>query len=132
GVSAGFGDAELKLLGWHGRGQCLVDLDEPSDGLALLDEVMISVTPGDVSPALAGFAYCAVIDACRDLFDVRRAQEWTVALTRWCDAQPDLVPYRGQCLVHRAELMQLHGAWNDAIAEAEHAEKWLSKPPPEP
>jgi DNA-binding NarL/FixJ family response regulator len=127
-----FADADLKVFGCLGRGQCLIYLGEPGAGLGLLDEVMISVTTDAVSPAIAGFAYCAVIDACRDLFDVRRAQEWTVALTRWCDAQPDLVPYRGQCLVHRAELMQLHGAWTDALAEAEHAEQWLSKPPPEP
>ena len=125
-------DADLKVFGRLGRGQCLVCLGEPGAGLALLDEVMVSVTTGDVSPAIAGFAYCAVIDACRDLFDIRRAQEWTVALTRWCETQPDLVPYRGQCLVHRAELMQLHGAWTDAIAEAEFAQEWLSKPPPEP
>jgi DNA-binding CsgD family transcriptional regulator len=127
-----FDDADLKVFGRLGRGQCLVYLGEAGAGLALLDEVMVSVTTGDVSPAIAGFAYCAVIDACRDLFDIRRAQEWTVALTRWCETQPDLVPYRGQCLVHRAELMQLHGAWTDAIAEAELAEAWLSKPPPEP
>jgi DNA-binding CsgD family transcriptional regulator len=125
-------DTDLKVFGRLGRGQCLVYLGEPGAGLALLDEVMISVTTGDVSPAIAGFAYCAVIDACHDLFDIRRAQEWTVALTRWCETQPDLVPYRGQCLVHRAELMQLHGEWTDAIAEAELAEEWLSKPPPEP
>ncbi len=126
-IADGFDDTDLKVFGRLGRGQCLVYLGEPGAGLALLDEVMVSVTTGDVSPAIAGFAYCAVIDACRDLFDVRRAQEWTVALTRWCETQPDLVPYRGQCLVHRAELMQLHGAWTDAIAEAELAEEWLSQ-----
>jgi len=129
-VDAGqrFDDADLLTISRLGQGMCLLLQGHGSAGMALLDEVMVGVTSGDVSPIYTGIAYCTMIAGCSDLFDLRRARQWTAALTRWCDSQPDLVPFQGNCLVHRCELLQMEGAWSDAMETARRACERLSGP----
>ncbi len=113
-----FGDADLFALAAHERGHILIRQGRLREGLALLDESMVSVTAGELSPMVAGIVYCGVILACQEAHEVRRAGEWTAALTRWCERQQDLVAFTGRCLVHRAEILQLGGSFTEALEEA--------------
>lgn len=124
-----FGDATLTALGRLGRARTQINLGRIAEGLPLLDEVLVSITLGEIATALVGVLYCSALDVCHEIFDLRRAQEWTAALTAWCEAQPGLVPYRGQCQVKRAQLMQLRGAWSEALDEVRLARARLSDPP---
>ena len=128
-IAERFGDADASMFARLCRGYALILEGRVAEGTALLDEAMVSVTADEVAPMLAGIAYCQVIALCQAVFDLRRAREWTEALTRWCDAQPGLVPFRGNCLVHRCEIFQLHGAWADALDSARQACEVLSGPP---
>jgi DNA-binding NarL/FixJ family response regulator len=114
-----FGDKDLITMAGMGLGVCRVYTSGVRDGLAFLDEVMTAIEAGEVTPNIAGIVYCAVIDICQEVFDVRRADEWTTSMTRWCDAQPEIVPFHGVCQVHRAQILQLRGAWSDAQTIAE-------------
>jgi DNA-binding CsgD family transcriptional regulator len=131
-VGERFGDSDLATLGRLGRGQSLVRLGRVAEGVASLDEALVAVTAGEASPVVVGIVYCAVIRTLHDISDLRRAQEWTAVLSDWCASQPDLVPYRGQCLVHRAEIMQLRGDWSGAMDEVRRACEHLSRPPTHP
>jgi DNA-binding NarL/FixJ family response regulator len=122
-IAERFGDSDLFALAAHAQGHMLVQDGRLREGLPLLDEAMVAVTAGELSPIVSGIVYCGVILACRDAHEIRRAQEWTLALTRWCERQPDLVAFTGRCLVHRAEILQLRGDWADALAEAERAQE---------
>jgi DNA-binding CsgD family transcriptional regulator len=121
-------DDDLLGLGLLCLGEAALALGEGGRAAKLFDEAMVAVTTGEISPIPAGIVYCGVIEACMDAFDVRRAAEWTEALDRWCAARPDLVPFRGQCLVHRSQLLQAHGAWPEAVSEADRARRRLSEP----
>ncbi|HEV8650337.1 MAG TPA: response regulator transcription factor [Actinomycetes bacterium] len=121
GIGARTGDADLVAFARYLQGRALVWEGRVGEGLALLDEAMVAVVAGELSPTVAGTVYCGMIEICQEIAELRRAQEWTEALTAWCGKQPDMVTFTGQCLVHRAEILQLHGAWPEAVQEAKRA-----------
>ncbi|WP_159795246.1 LuxR family transcriptional regulator [Puerhibacterium puerhi] len=125
-------DRDLLALARLGVGGTWVLVGQNAAGTAILDEVMVDVTAGQVSQIPSGIVYCAAIGVCRETYDLPRAREWTAALSRWCAEQPDLVPFRGECLVDRAHIMLVRGDWADALAECERAVERLADPPGQP
>ncbi|MEJ1110981.1 MULTISPECIES: LuxR C-terminal-related transcriptional regulator [unclassified Kribbella] len=112
-----FGDPDLLAQSLVSKGRLLIYSGRVPEGLALLDEAMVGVAAGELSPIFAGNVYCAMIEGCQEVMDYARASAWTTALTRWCDTQPDLVPYTGQCAVHRGQILRLHSAFGEALEE---------------
>ncbi len=112
------GDPDLFALAVHTQGHMLVLGGRDREGLTLLDEAMVAATTRTLSPIARGIVYCGVILGCQAAYEMRRADEWTQALADWCEGQPDMVAFSGRCHVHRAEIMQLRGAWSDALEEA--------------
>jgi DNA-binding CsgD family transcriptional regulator len=122
-----FADADLVACARHLQGRVLLRQRRSAEGFALLDEAMVSVTAGELSPLLTGLIYCSVIEACQQVHALDRAREWTSALGRWCSEQPQLVSFSGTCLMHRAEIKRLSGAWQDAMDEARQAVERLTQ-----
>ncbi|MFJ9390276.1 LuxR C-terminal-related transcriptional regulator [Nocardioides sp. NPDC101246] len=116
-----YGEADLTALGLSAQGRMALYSGRVAAGLALLDEAMVRVIAGEASPVVAGHVYCTAIEGCQEISDFGRVAEWTAALERWCAAQPGLLTFTGQCAVHRGQLLRLHGEWQQALEEFEHA-----------
>jgi DNA-binding NarL/FixJ family response regulator len=127
-IGARFAHRELVTLARIGEGRMLIYLGDIPEGMSRLDEAMVSIEAGELSPFAAGDAYCSVIDACSELFDLGRCRSWTDSFSRWCDTQQELVLYRGHCFLHRAEMMALLGEWPEARVEARRACERLAAP----
>lgn len=116
-----FGERDLSACARHLQGRIRIEQGRVADGLALLDEAMLAVVAGELSPLVTGLVYCSAIEGCEQVYALDRTREWTAALARWCGEQPDMVAFSGVCMVHRAGILQLLGAWPDAIDEARRA-----------
>ena len=120
-IAERFGDPDLMALTMMSQGHALVRLGRREEGMRLVDETLVMVTTDRLSPIVNGIIYCSTIDFCQSVYELRRAREWTEALTQWWERQPEMVAYTGVCLVHRAEIMEMAGAWQDALDEARRA-----------
>ena len=131
-IAGRFDEPDLLALARNGRGRSLLELGEFDRGMETLDELMLAVTGGELSPVVTGSLYCSVIEACHEVVDLPRAREWTAALGAWSDAHADAAPFRGKCLVYRSELLRLRGDWQAAAEEVEAACQCLAEPTPRP
>jgi DNA-binding NarL/FixJ family response regulator len=113
-----FGDADLVWLARDDQSRALLQLGRVREGLRLVDEALVAATSGELSPIVTGIVFCNTISFCRDALEVRHVREWTDALTTWCDRQPQMVAHNGLCLVHRAEIMLMRGAYGEALEYA--------------
>ncbi|WP_024794847.1 helix-turn-helix transcriptional regulator [Tomitella biformata] len=114
-------DPDLTAMGMCAQGRMALYTGQATEGLELLDGAMVRVIAGETSPIIAGHVYCTAIEGCQEIGDFSRVAEWTAALERWCDAQPGLLAFTGQCAVHRGQLLRVHGDWAGALAELERA-----------
>lgn len=125
-VGRRFHDADLTAMSTCAQGRVSIMTGRFAEGLAQLDDAMVRVVTGELSPVIAGHVYCTAIEGAQEISDFGRVAEWTAALERWCAAQPGLLAFTGQCAVHRGQLMRLRGAWDDALREfARAAERYV-------
>ncbi|MBW9120255.1 helix-turn-helix transcriptional regulator [Microbacterium trichothecenolyticum] len=112
-------DVDTFTLATMSLGRALMMAGRIDDAIRELDRVMLLIADGRVSDRAAGPAYCAVIASLLGRGDVERARVWTRELGDWCDSQQGLEPFRGECTLHRANVLQLGGEWQAATTAAE-------------
>jgi tetratricopeptide (TPR) repeat protein len=86
-------------------------------GLALLDEAGLAAVSGELDPLSTGLVYCELVCALQGLAQYDVAEEWTEAMERWCQTNA-IGSLHGRCRVHRAEILRLRGACDEAEQEA--------------
>ncbi|MBS1674812.1 MAG: hypothetical protein JSS74_12720, partial [Actinobacteria bacterium] len=118
-LAAGIGDDDVEALSMMGLGRSLVHLGRAEEGFDCLDRVMLMIGSARVSDRAAGPAFCAVVASLLARGDLERARVWTRDLGDWCDTQRGLEPFRGECTLHRATVMQLGGEWGEAAKAAD-------------
>ncbi|WP_206050833.1 response regulator transcription factor [Nocardioides speluncae] len=120
-VGRAFADPDLLALGTCSEGRLAIYGGRVADGVALLDESMVSVLAGETGVLISGHVYCTAIEGVQEIGDLGRVAEWTRALHHWCTRQPELVAFTGQCSLHRAQVMRLRGAWPEALDELDRS-----------
>jgi DNA-binding NarL/FixJ family response regulator len=124
-----FAEPDLVALARSLQGRARLRQGSIREGLALLDEAMVTVKADGAAPIVPAIVYCILIEGCRQVYALDRCREWTAALSSWCESQPQLVAFNGVCMVHRVEVMELNGQWEAALEEARRACQRLEKTP---
>jgi DNA-binding CsgD family transcriptional regulator len=114
-------EPDLIALAGSIKGGILFRLGRIDEGYIPIDEAMLLANSQRLSPVVCGVVYCEIISSCCRVLEMVRAREWTAILDDWCRRNPQARAFQGVCMVHRAEVLQLEGNWNEAFAEAERA-----------
>jgi DNA-binding CsgD family transcriptional regulator len=114
-------EPDLIALAGSIKGGILFRLGRIDEGYVPIDEAMLLANSRRLSPVVCGVVYCEVVASCCRVLEMVRAREWTAILNDWCRRNPQARAFNGVCLVHRAEVLQFEGNWNEAFAEAERA-----------
>src|SRR5215467_2125955 len=124
-----FGEPDLVALARSLQGRARLRQGNIREGLALLDEAMVTVKVDGDAPIVPAIVYCILIEGCRQVYALDRSREWTAVLANWCESQPQLVAFNGVCMVHRCEVMEMNGQWDAALEEVGRACQRLAKTP---
>lgn len=111
-------DADLVAVATVAEGRVQLRQGHVAEGMALLDETMVDVLAGRLSPDWAGNVYCHMMAACHELGEFGRAARWVAATSDWLATLPAAVVFTGVCRVHRCQVLQIVGDWPRAEAEA--------------
>lgn len=112
------GDPNLVAGAATGEGRAKLKRGEVAEGSKLLDEAMVAVLHGDLDREWAGNIYCHLMAACHEVADVGRAAEWTERTSDWLAEQRSAALFTGICRVHRSQVLQSAGSWEQAEQEA--------------
>ncbi|MGE3285372.1 MAG: LuxR C-terminal-related transcriptional regulator [Pseudonocardia sp.] len=113
-----FGHATLVAASLLGEGRARVRQERVAEGLVLLDEALAALLSDDVAPDWAGDIYCNLMATFYELGDLARTRRMVALTEEWLATVPPAVLFTGICRVHRAQLLRLAGAWQDAEREA--------------
>lgn len=120
GVATRLADPDLEADVTQEIGRVMILAGALAEGMATMDEAMLTATEGELSPYTTGKIYCCAMSACDETGDVARMAEWERTSSTWSrDAGVNVFP--GMCRVHYADLLAHHGQWPDAEREAERA-----------
>ena len=114
-IARRYGDRDLEFDAMALLGEAYVAAGRVTEGMTLLDQAMAAVASGEVvGVGPAGEIYCRLLSACERATDVRRAEQWLGAATRF-EAWADFVP--PTCRTHYGGILIALGRWEEAERE---------------
>ena len=114
-IARRYGDKDLEFDAIALLGEAYVASGRVREGMTLLDQAMAAVSSGEVvRVGPAGEIYCRLLSACERAIDVRRAEQWLAAATRF-EEWGDFVP--PTCRMHYGGILIALGRWDEAERE---------------